>query len=83
MYECFDGDEPEMFRYKLDTNPIFDQGMHAFINKQFEEAAKAFSEVNRHNFPDPVAGLFYEKSLNYKKQGVSDDWEGIEVMLFK
>ncbi|MBR9999320.1 MAG: response regulator, partial [Cyclobacteriaceae bacterium] len=83
IYECFDGDEPEMIRNKLATNGIFEQGMNAYIEKRFAEASLAFQDVINRNPEDQVARLFLQKSGQYIAAGVPDDWEGVEIMVNK
>jgi two-component system, sensor histidine kinase ChiS len=83
IYECFDGDEPEMIRNKKKINDLFHEGMNAYTDKKFAEASLVFREVSRQIPEDHVARLFLQKSELYMLEGVPDNWEGVEIMVSK
>ena len=83
IYECFDGDSPEIAEQKQETIRDFEKGLEHFFSREFPEAAGAFNKVLKANALDYTARLFLNKSSTYTVEGVPDDWTGVEVMTFK
>jgi two-component system sensor histidine kinase ChiS len=83
LYECYDGDQPEIAKRKVQTQPIFEKGLELFFDREFPEAAATFSKVLKVNPDDQPARLFMNKSSENLLQGVPEDWTGVEVMTFK
>lgn len=83
IYECFDGDPPEIMTHKLKTLHDFDAGLEHFYARDFPDAATAFNKVVKSNHKDEVAQLFLNKSSRFTYEGVAEDWTGVEVMMFK
>jgi hypothetical protein len=83
IYECFDGDEPEMIQNKMKMQEVFNEAMNAYIDRRFTEASLAFREVINRIPEDHVTGLFLQKSENYILEGVPENWEGVEIMINK
>jgi len=80
IYECFDGEIPEMKNLKLATLPLFEEGIQHYFNQSFTQAAMAFDAVLKQNPKDNTAQLFLEKAGRLITSGVDDDWTGIEMM---
>ena len=83
LYECFDGDAPELVVLKATTQKDFEQGLKQFFDREFPQAAATFDRVLKANSKDQTAQLFLNKSSRYIVQGVPGDWTGVEVMTFK
>ena len=83
LYECFDGDAPELASLKAESQPEFEKGLDQFFNREFAEAAGTFNRILKKNKNDDSARLFMNKSSEYLLKGVSDDWDGVEKMAFK
>ncbi|MCK5522515.1 MAG: PAS domain-containing protein [Thiomargarita sp.] len=79
VYGVFDGDSPEMITLKNKTLPYFNKGIILYQKKAFKEAKTLFEKVLQANKDDKVAQLYLERCENFQKNGVPDDWEGIEV----
>jgi len=47
----------------METKPRFDFGIHCFLRREYDQAAKAFQEVIRANPSDPAAWSFYGMAL--------------------
>lgn len=80
IYEGFDGDSPEVQSLKLLTMDAFDKGIHAFISGDFKQARTHFLEVIAVNKADNPAQYFLKKSNDYLANGVSEYWDGIELL---
>jgi two-component system, sensor histidine kinase ChiS len=83
IYECFDGDPPEMLQAKMATATRFEEGMQHYFEKDFALAALAFQEVTRQHPGDATARIFLQKCGQFIATGVPDDWDGVEVMGWK
>ncbi len=80
IYECFDGDEPEVVKLKIKTLKDFEKGLEHFFNNQFPKASAAFDKVLTKNPDDKVAKYFVTKSAEYTISGVPKDWEIVNTM---
>jgi signal transduction histidine kinase/class 3 adenylate cyclase len=83
IYECFDGDEPEMRNKKLATLDAFKDGINFYLSKDFKTAVKAFNYILKENELDGTTRFFLKKAESYLESGVSDNWSGIETMTSK
>jgi hypothetical protein len=83
IYECFDGDLPEMADKKWKSRDLFHNGLQHFYAREFSKAAMAFEEVLAMNPDDSVAKLYMQKSGHLISTGVPESWDGVEVMAWK
>lgn len=83
MYECYDGDTPASAEQKARTQADFEKALEQFFRREFSGAAASFEKVWNANQADRPALLFMNKSGEYARNGVPDDWTGVEVMSFK
>ncbi|MBR9999076.1 MAG: tetratricopeptide repeat protein [Cyclobacteriaceae bacterium] len=82
-YECFDGDDPDTLKRKIETQHFFNDAMDNFLNREFAEATALFNRIIKSNPGDLVSKHFRQKSAHYTVNGVPDDWDGIEKLLEK
>lgn len=81
IYECIDGDEPEMLWYKQSTLEDFSQGVKLYFDREFAAAAEVFKDkVLRRNPRDMAAKILLAKAQQLAETGVPDDWTGVEKM---
>ncbi|MCB9286733.1 MAG: response regulator [Lewinellaceae bacterium] len=83
IYECFDGDSPEIFEKKLATFDAFSEAREHYFNKDFARAYRTFETILKENPADATTQLFLNKTLECIASGVPDDWTGIERMTAK
>jgi two-component system, sensor histidine kinase ChiS len=83
LYECFDGDPPDLLEAKAETATRFNEAMQCYFNKDFTLAALAFQEVTRRHPDDATARMFLQKCGQLIATGVPADWDGVEVMAWK
>jgi len=83
IHECFSGNAAPILENKLLTLDLYKNGMLAYINRSFEEAANAFEEIIMINPSDLTARLFLSNARRYLHHGVPDNWSGVEEMLNK
>ncbi len=80
IYECFDGDLPEMIDLKLATLADFEKGVELYFKQTFNEAHSIFKNVLRQHPADLTAKLFLTKAKWLMETEVTEDWTGVELM---
>jgi class 3 adenylate cyclase len=80
IYECLNGNPNQELQNKLATLSAFNKGMSHFLNKSFEEAAKAFREVTELDIDDRTAAFFYNKTKQAIADGIPENWMGVVEM---
>lgn len=80
VFECFDGDDSDLFAAKQASLPLFQDALAAYMAQSFEAAEAGFSKIVGNSPSDFSANLFLEKSSTYRVVGVPVDWTGIELM---
>lgn len=83
IYECFDGDDPDVVEKKQRSKVHFDKGLAAFFDKDFAQSAIHFKEVLKELPDDFTTQLFYKRAGEYISTGVPETWTGVEVMASK
>ena len=83
IYECYDAESSELLKKRLRSSDDFESGLRHFFAKEFSQAATAFAKVLQSNSQDNVAQMFLHKSKHYMDKGTPDEWDGVEVMMFK
>ncbi|MDX2069588.1 MAG: two-component regulator propeller domain-containing protein [Haliscomenobacter sp.] len=80
IFECFDADEPTLFLSKKENLLRFEQGLNHYFQKSFEEAIKSFEAIVALNPSDIQSKLFLTKARDFARNGVAEDWIGVETM---
>lgn len=83
IYECFDGDLPQMIAAKKTTLIDFNTGIHHYFNQDFTKALSFFENVLQQNPNDKTAQLFLMKSKQLIQMGTEEQWTGVETMYTK
>jgi hypothetical protein len=83
IYECFDAEGQDSFDKKKATLEKFEKGLILYLDREFPEAAATFNQVLKINPVDHPARAFLNKASACALEGVSEDWTGVEVMMFK
>ncbi|MCB0549153.1 MAG: response regulator [Phaeodactylibacter sp.] len=83
IYECFDGDPPEIVGKKQATLDAFGEATGYYFEKEFARAYRTFEAILKENPEDATTQLFLNKTLECIATGVPDDWTGIERMMAK
>lgn len=80
VFEIYDGDPDHVKMLKANTKADFEQGLHFYFAKEFDNAATFFQKILEANPHDTSAALFLERSVRLMDQCVSDDWQGVETI---
>ena len=83
VYECFDPDPPRVFRQKIASRPALEKALGAYYAKRFPQAVQSFEDALEAYPEDPVAASYKEKALHFLLEGTPENWNGVEMVLFK
>lgn len=83
LYDMYDGDVSQVFDQKAASQELYLEGYEAYFAQQFKAAVKAFKTVLTIFPDDPASQYFMEKAKIYARDGVGEDWTGIEVIRWK
>ena len=83
IHECFSGNSEEEIAKKEKSLPTFNKGMSRYLNKSFSDAIESFNKVISSHPEDRTTEFFIEKATRYIKNGVPENWAGVEEMLNK
>ncbi len=80
VFEVYDADPELTFEFKLKSKADFEQGLRLYFDKEFAEAVVCFKKVLKINPDDKTAGLYLQRAARFVVEGVSEEWQGVEVM---
>ena len=80
IYEVFDADAPRLLELKMQTLDDFETGLAHYRQKAFTEAIACFRQVLRAHSTDKAAQIYLNRCQYRQKIGVSNDWDGVEVL---
>jgi len=83
IHECFSGNSEEEIAKKQKSLPAFNKGMSRYLDKSFSDAIESFNKVISSHPEDRTTEFFIEKATRYIKNGVPENWAGVEEMLNK
>jgi signal transduction histidine kinase/class 3 adenylate cyclase len=83
IYEFFDGQSEQVIDLKEGTKSQLDQGLVAYYERRFTDAAGFFKKVTEADPKDLAALIFLRNCANYMVHGVPPDWAGVEEMTSK
>lgn len=83
IFECFDGDHPDVAALKKDTVHTFNEGMELYYKKHFSDSIEIFQDIMSKNPGDNIADMFLKRIEKLNSMNVPEDWDGIEVMVSK
>ncbi len=83
LYDFFDGDPGQRFDLKSASLQYFLDGYEAYFQRRFKDAAGLFKEVLK-VFPNDLASQYFLKHAEFNaKNGVPEDWTGVEILTSK
>lgn len=78
VYEVIDRLADDLSRIKIALKEKFESGLQKYLNKNFNEAIRIFTEIKRENPEDNAARIYLARSEKYLEKGVPADWHGVE-----
>jgi class 3 adenylate cyclase/streptogramin lyase len=82
IYECCNGDTPEVSKMKKASIDDFHTGVEYFHNKEFNKASQVFEEIFEMNPYDKPAKYYYKVSRKFSSKGVKASWDGASKVRF-
>lgn len=80
VYEIYDGDPAELLERKNRSREALEQGIALYFERRVEEALAIFSTL-RKDFPeDRVISLYATRCEHYVREGIPDDWTGVDIV---
>jgi len=83
IYECYDGDLPEILSSKSEYQADFESALVNFHNENFTQAVAMLGQIVTKAPEDKTACLFFSKANELMIQGVEKKWTGVEMMMVK
>lgn len=83
IFECINGYAEEERNRKFDTLSLFNEGLKNYLRKSFEPAMNAFETVCQNDPADQTAKIFLNATLRFIKEGVPENWAGVDEMRSK
>jgi len=80
IFEVFDADPGPAFHFKDKTADAWNHAIALYFERHFEAAARAFSALLALAPDDKPARLYAERAARAARDGVPDDWSGVEVL---
>jgi class 3 adenylate cyclase len=80
IFECFDGDSPEMIVHKMASIDHFNSGIRAYEAKSLRDSTKSFSQVLVANPDDETAQCFLGRISNLLTSEITAEWNGVDKM---
>lgn len=80
VYDFFDADQESVIAKKFEVKSLFEEGLAAYYDRKFPDAAKAFQAIIN-TFPEDIAAQHYLlRSTELAASGVPKNWTGVELM---
>lgn len=83
IFEVFDVDSEANKQKKRTASDTWNSAIAKYYDRQFNEAFKILSNLKKEYPDDILYDIFIRRCENHIKNGVPDDWQGIEVLLMK
>ena len=83
IIECINGFDEKNYANKKSTLSIFTDAMNSYKEKRFENAIRLFQSVLTNDPDDLTSHFFIDKATHYLKNGVPENWSGVEEMMSK
>jgi two-component system sensor histidine kinase ChiS len=83
VFEVYDGDEQINKHLKTETKANFEHAVYLYFQEKFTQAQKIFEDIYQINHQDKATALYIKRCEKYQKQGMPEEWEGIETLLEK
>ncbi len=80
IIEILDGETPERLLAKLNQKERFEQATAEYRARNFARAANEFKALIDENPDDLAAKLYRARSIRNHREGVPDEWNGIEAL---
>jgi class 3 adenylate cyclase len=78
IFEILDGEKPQIKKMKIATNNTYKKALQEYQNRNFEEALQTFNDIKKDSDQDKVIDIYISRCQFFIKNGIPDDWNGVE-----
>jgi two-component system sensor histidine kinase ChiS len=83
IYEIFDADAEAVRQCKRDLAEKWQSAVDAYFRRDFAAAGRLFRDIYVHLPTDVPAGIYMARAAQAEREGVAEDWTGVEILLSK
>jgi hypothetical protein len=83
IHECFSGYEYDLVTSRMESLPLFKQGLQAYLEGNFVEAVGSFQQIIDKDPYDKTTLYFLEHAKKYIAHGIPANWSGALEMAGK
>lgn len=84
IFEVLDGDvDDTLLQLKLKTKELFESGVAAYEQMEFEEAIAIMAQLLLESPADKAATIYIERCQDLLKEGIDESWTGVINMVTK
>lgn len=83
IHECFSGYEFDLVTSRMESLPMFNQGLQAYLEGNFAEAVGTFQQIIDKDPYDQTTQYFLEHAKKYIAHGIPANWSGALEMAGK
>lgn len=83
IYEVMNADDPIIRDKKIKTNPEFKKGINFYLVGEMKSANEIFSALNSAFQEDKAVEQYLNRTKDYLKHGLPEDWDGVYDMKSK
>ena len=77
IFEVVDGLLEDIAGKKIETRDEFETALKFYFQGEFDQALKAFEQLEKKNPKDKAIHLYIERCGYFVKNGAPDDWDGV------
>ena len=83
IYELFDGDEQDQRILKSLTRESWNRAINLYYDRDFRGSYRILREIRTQNPQDRVVQLYMARCARFIREGIPEDWQGIEIIDLK
>jgi len=80
IYEVFSADDSDVLEKKERSKPMVEKGITLYFERNLNDALALFLSLHNDYPEDALIRSYISRCEKYIKQGISDDWTGVEAL---
>jgi class 3 adenylate cyclase len=78
IFEILNGEKPEIKKLKINTNRKFKLALQEYRNKNIQQSLDLLTEISIESPEDKVITIYIDRCKSFLKNGIPEDWDGVE-----
>ncbi len=78
IFEILNGEIAEIKKLKMNTNSRFKLALQEYRNKNIQKSLDLLAEISLESPKDKVITLYIERCKSFLKNGIPENWDGVE-----